>query len=53
MSDLSGSGFVQNRTSGLGMCNVWEIVLSVLYCSGDLNEELEREGGLWQKAFAV
>lgn len=44
MGDFIGSGAVQDKTSGLEMCDVWAIPLPVLYCSeesgsGEVNEE--------------
>lgn len=44
MGVFIGSGSVQNKTSGLEMCDVWAIPLPLLYSSveagsGELNEE--------------
>lgn len=52
--DFIGSGSVQNKTTGLEMCDVWAISFSLLYCSreadsGDLNEEQGIGWGLWQR----
>lgn len=52
--DFIGSGSVQNKTSGLDMCDVRAISFSLLYCSreggsGDLNEEQGIGGEVWQR----
>lgn len=52
--DITGSGSVQNKTSGLEMCDVWAIFFPLSYCSrdagsGDLNEEQGMGWGLWHR----